>query len=762
MIRALWRRWRASLRSRPWQSALLLLVVVIAATGITAGLDQQRGAAERWDEVFDEVNGAHVVVYGSPDLPLDEIASDAAVTETAGPFLSVGATLFAGSVDSDVDIRGVGPALPAVTTPLLTDGRWLVEDDQRGLVLDTAFALDRGISVGDQVRVETAGGDNNFQVVGLAVDTVDCLYPLCDPGRSWALPSVLEEIRGDDQGTISMMRLTDPAEAARFAGELQRRYPDHVGTALDWEDTRGDVLITNQLFGVFLAAFGAILLFAGGLVIASTVTARMFARYREIGLLKSIGFTPGSLTAFTLFEHLMIGIVGSVLGWLAGAALAPLLQLRIAEVLDPGGAGLSLSSLLITAIIVLAIVVLSTALPAWRAGRVPTSQAITRGSAPQRKRPSIAAALASRIGLGPVGVTGIKNAFARPFRTVFTVATLTLSVLAGVIAIGMNATIDAATTDPARTGDPWDVIAAPTELEPAELEAMLESTPEVANWYSVAERRVTDDSGEITARALDGDLQSTSFKIGEGRMLTNADEAVVGYALLERLGIDVGDEATVTLSGTTTTLTVVGWFATMEDAGEIFLFHIDRLRAVEEDAQPSGWFTEAQPGVTTEELRTAIDETTGGRAALRIREPFDDLDAFQIAFAVITVLVLAVGLVNLVASTIQMMQERTRDVAVLKALGFTPVQVIASVGLGSAAIALTAVIIGGLLAIPLYAGLMDTLGIELGVGPDFGVTPNTGTVIGLLLFVIAATAGLAALAAQRPARAAVADVLRAE
>ena len=109
-----------------------------------------------------------------------------------------------------------------------------------------------------------------------------------------------------------------------------------------------------------------------------------------------------------------------------------------------------------------------------------------------------------------------------------------------------------------------------------------------------------------------------------------------------------------------------------------------------------------------------------------------------------------------------MMQERTRDVAVLKALGFTPAQVISSVALGATAIAITAVVVGGLLAIPLYTGLMDTLGIELGVGPDFGVTPNTVTVLGLLLFVIVATAGLAALAAQRPARAAVADVLRAE
>jgi putative ABC transport system permease protein len=109
-----------------------------------------------------------------------------------------------------------------------------------------------------------------------------------------------------------------------------------------------------------------------------------------------------------------------------------------------------------------------------------------------------------------------------------------------------------------------------------------------------------------------------------------------------------------------------------------------------------------------------------------------------------------------------MMQERTRDVAVLKALGFTPLQVIASVVLGALALGIVSVALGGALAIPLYPGLMDALGISLGVGPGFGVAPTTTTVIALLLFVVVAIAGLAALAAQRPARANVADVLRAE
>lgn len=765
MIRAFWRRGVANLRSRPWQTILLLLVVTIAATGITAGLDQQRGASDRWSDVFEEVNGAHLAIYSSADIPLEEIAAAPEVTETAGPFANFFGTLSASGSDTQVELRGVGPTLPTVATPLLSDGRWLTEGDSTGIVLDRAFALDRGIAPGDQVSFAIDGAAQQFEVVGLAIDTIDCLYPLCDPGRAWTLPSTIEAFaaRSDrDARAISMVRLADPGNAPTFAAELQRRYPAAISGTVDWEDTRADVIVLNRFFGLFLSVFGAVLLFAGGLVIASTVTARMFAQYREIGLLKSIGFTPGSLVAMTLVEHLAIGVIGSILGWLAGAALAPSLQLRVAEVLDAGQPGLSLGSLLITALIVLALIAASTALPAWRAGRVPTSQAVSGVWASPRGHASLPARIAARAGVGPVGTTGINDAFARPFRATFTIATLTLSVVAGVVAIGFTSTIDAATDDPARVGNPWDVVALPDNLEPAELEAILDEAPAVSSWYAVAERRATDRFGALTARALSGDLASTEFVIGDGRMLAAADEAVVGHALLERLGIGVGDQTTLTVAGEEVTFTVVGWFATTEDSGEILLFDLDGLRAVEPDAAAGAWFVAANADSSAAELHDVLADATGGRATLRINESFDELDAFRVAFAIITLLVLAVGLSNLVASTLQMMQERTREVAVLKALGFTPAQVVISVAVGALALGMISVILGGLIAVPIYNVLIDALGVAIGVGPGFGVAPGGVAVLSLLVVIAALTAIFAAIAAQRVARATVAEVLRTE
>jgi putative ABC transport system permease protein len=245
-------------------------------------------------------------------------------------------------------------------------------------------------------------------------------------------------------------------------------------------------------------------------------------------------------------------------------------------------------------------------------------------------------------------------------------------------------------------------------------------------------------------------------------MLEAADEAVVGYALLERLGIGVGDQTALTLAGEEITFTVVGWFATTEDSGEILLFALEGLRTVEPDAAPSAWFAAGGPDTSPEELRDALAVATAGGATLRIYEGFQDLDAFRVAFAVITLLVLAVGLSNLVASTLQMMQERTREVAVLKALGFTPVQVVTSVAAGAVVLGGISVILGGLIAVPIYGLLVDALGVAIGVGPGFGAAPGVIAVLLLLVVVAGLTVLFAALAAQRVARATVAQVLRTE
>jgi len=61
---------------------------------------------------------------------------------------------------------------------------------------------------------------------------------------------------------------------------------------------------------------------------AGTMRMTVFERRREIGMLRASGWLPGEVGRLFLLEALAIGLVGSVLGCLAGGGIALALQVH--------------------------------------------------------------------------------------------------------------------------------------------------------------------------------------------------------------------------------------------------------------------------------------------------------------------------------------------------------------------------------------------------------------------------------------------------
>jgi ABC-type lipoprotein release transport system permease subunit len=394
---ALWRVAARDLRGRRLPTALFFGVVAVAATGITAGLAQQRSAAERWDDAFRRANGAHVALYG--DRPaLRRVEADRQVVRAAGPSPVTFATLVRGRdrVD-DVEVRAAGARRQAVGTPLLFGGRWLSAGAPGEVVVERSFALAEGVGPGDRIRLRGADGALTLRVVGAALNLVDCFYPECESQTAWTSAAAVNRLAARrHQESLLLARIAHPDAVGTFTARAERTAGTGIRDLEDWKGTRADALRLNQFFGAFLASFGVFLLIAAGLVILSAVSARVLARYREMGILKAVGFTPRALVALVLGENLAIAVVGAVAGVVAGALLAPTLQLRFSQVLERGSATFPVTVLVGAVAVVLVIVVAATLLPAVRAGRVPASRAIARGAAPVSTRP-----VARRRGRGP-------------------------------------------------------------------------------------------------------------------------------------------------------------------------------------------------------------------------------------------------------------------------------------------------------------------------------------------------------------------------
>jgi predicted permease len=155
---------------------------------------------------------------------------------------------------------------------------------------------------------------------------------------------------------------------------VQRSIEGHVA-ALDAavpvrDALRIDTAVRNSLTEERVLAALSLTLAALALLLATiglfgVVTQGVAARVREFGVRIALGAPPGRLMALVFRQAVTVGVLGIAAGWLGAAALTRLVASRLFGIqsYDPwmlGAVSLSL----------LAVVVLTAVVPAWRAGRV--------------------------------------------------------------------------------------------------------------------------------------------------------------------------------------------------------------------------------------------------------------------------------------------------------------------------------------------------------------------------------------------------------
>jgi putative ABC transport system permease protein len=763
-MRALWRTAAGDLRQRRAQTLLLFAVVVIATVGITAGLGQQRSAAQRWDDAFARARGPHVVFYGDRDA-LQRVAADREVVAATGPVAVSFPTLRAGGSEfEDLELRTSYGTRPEVGIPLLLEGRWAQRSGE--LVIGRAFALAEGIAPGDRVSLQSPAGGVPVpeRVVGTALDLSDCFYPECDSQMGWAAPATVSALTPPDarNRSVLLVRIAHPQAVGAFIARAKRLGGTGIQDLEYFADTRRDALSLNRFFGGFLAAFGAFLLVAAAIVILSAVAARVLSRYRELGILKALGFTPRALTGLVLAENVAIALAGAAVGVVAGGLLAPSLQLRMVSVLERGQATFPPGVLAGAVVTVLVIVTAATLVPAVRAGRTPASQAIARGSAPVSTRPSRLARLAVRAHLGPPVAVAIKDVTARPLRTWLTIATLVVTSIAIVAALAFDRTVQGFADNPALAGDPQALTVEPRDVPGSAVAAAIREQPAVQRAFTATERQVTVGRESFQVSVIGGDVARAGFVLREGRAPERPDEAMIGYGLQERLGLHVGDRMALDLGDRTLRTRIVGRYSESEDDGERALITLAGLRSIEPRADAGVFKVRVKPGADPAAVAGAIEAAAPGVKATIEEVDLGAFDAFKAAFYLIAALVLAVALANLVGTTALTIRERVRDIAVLKTLGFTPRQVAFSIAFGAALMATAALAIGVPLGLLAANAMLSGVGSGTGIGPELGLAPATPAVAIAALAIVALAAAVGALAARGAAKAPVAEVLRAE
>ena len=383
-----------------------------------------------------------------------------------------------------------------------------------------------------------------------------------------------------------LYRLDDAATASQIADvrdAVTAALPDGaVTSARSWLVVKKEANSQTSLFVPFLLTFGGLSLLLSVLIVGTVVAGAVGSTTRRIGILKALGFTPSQVVRAYVAQALLPASAGAVLGVVAGNLVAvPLL----ADTEDLyGTVALTIAPWVDVAVLVgaLAVVTVTAAAAAGRAGRLSAVDALAVGRTPAAGRGRYAARVAARLPLSRPVTLGLARPFSAPARAAAMVLAIAFGAAAVTLAAGLATSLNRIqvaadhsaadlVVDGFGGGGPGGTQHVPkpgtepeTEREPADpvaVAAALDAEAGTAHWLGYAETDVVVPGltgGTSSLVEYTEDPGWVGYELVSGRWFTRPGEAVVPTELLRSTDREIGDSLTLTRDGTPVTLTIVG------------------------------------------------------------------------------------------------------------------------------------------------------------------------------------------------------------
>jgi putative ABC transport system permease protein len=277
----------------------------------------------------------------------------------------------------------------------------------REAAVDASNADREHIDVGDTVGVAGEGRVRRYRVVG-----INKLGDTATGGSSRVtlIPSEAQAVV-DKEGEFDQVLVAAAPGVSPI--ELKRRVAEVVPSSVRVESASesaerqtsdiGDDLIFIK---IALLVFSGVALVVGGFLIFNTFSITVAQRIREFGLLRTLGASRAQILRSVLAEALLIGLVGAVLGLLAGLGFANGINALFKSFgidLPNTGTVLLGRTVVVALLIGVLVTVIASMTPALRATRVSPMDALREAALPESRRRGVVTALVAAL-LGAAGL----------------------------------------------------------------------------------------------------------------------------------------------------------------------------------------------------------------------------------------------------------------------------------------------------------------------------------------------------------------------
>jgi lipoprotein-releasing system permease protein len=305
---------------------MALIIALALMTGLQEGVrDRILGSS------------AHVYVWKTGGLgdyraELDRLLKTPGVTGGAPAVLGK-ALITSSRGESFITVKGIDTALEGTVTELrnaIVDGRYEAlgdggEEGLPGILIGEELAKQIGAFVGDTVTLVTP--QSNLTPMGMmprqrrfaVVGTFSLGLFEFDQAYGFVTLPIAERLTGKAEPDHIELRVADIYEAPAIADRITGGEGSYV--AQDWSDLNRSLYSALWLEKVAISiAIGLIVMVAALNIIASLILLVM-EKSRDIAILKTMGASARSVMVVFMLQGLIIGLVGTAAGAIAGYGL---------------------------------------------------------------------------------------------------------------------------------------------------------------------------------------------------------------------------------------------------------------------------------------------------------------------------------------------------------------------------------------------------------------------------------------------------------
>jgi len=331
-----------SIRSAKMRSILTTLGIVIGVAAVIANVSLGASFQQYFDQEIGSIGSNFIVIDNlEPDLFHDnelELVENTPGIVTVSPIKQSLQKVTHLSTSRHLFVGGVSEEYETVANIKLEEGSFLNDQDKYVAVIgnDVAYKkFDRKVFTQNSIDITFTKDDGSeitqrFKVKGIleSPETTMVQSPIAPDERIFIPISTWNEIQEeDDYGSFfAMASSMDTIEVT--SDELDRNLGRHLGVLsrdMDDDDAKPYSIfnqaelfeISDQMTGALSALLTSVALIAlivGSIGIMNIMLVSVTERTREIGILKSLGFTNINILFLFIIESVVLSVIGGLLG----------------------------------------------------------------------------------------------------------------------------------------------------------------------------------------------------------------------------------------------------------------------------------------------------------------------------------------------------------------------------------------------------------------------------------------------------------------